>query len=240
MYSRPTAAARSGPSCLNRKARGGAELVKSFQNICFEEYNQQGVLTSAFFLHDKLLLGGIARTANQERSVAFLEANRRARNLADRRLKTNPHHKGALLTLALTDGRQADYESLIAKHQIESVRLIHRAENEADALLQEEQDNGDAYVALGAANYIIGCVPAYKRFVLWFGGIHGDRLTGMGQLQVAAGRGHYLKPLAKTMLALAAEREQQFELARSLFAELNREFPTQSVFAHELLLLQSR
>jgi hypothetical protein len=49
-----------------------------------------------------------------------------------------------------------------------------------------------------------------------------------------------LLQMAKTMLALAAEREQQFELARSLFADLNREFPTQSVFAHELLLLNTR
>ena len=72
------------------------------------------------------------------------------------------------------------------------------------------------------------------------GGIHGDRQIGMEQLQVAATRGHYLRPLAKTMLALAAEREHDFDRARKLFADLNGEFPANPVFAHELLLLKSR
>ena len=88
------------------------------------------------------------------------------------------------------------------------------------------------------ANYIIGCLPAYKHFVLRFGGVHGARVRGMDQLRMAATHGHYLQPLAKTMLALAAEREHQPQLARSLFAELSTEFPQNAVFAHELFLLQ--
>jgi hypothetical protein len=206
----------------------------------FEEFNQKGVLTSAFFLNDERLLGGIEGSPDKEHNAAFLAANQRARKLAETRLAKSPQHPGALLTLALTDGMQGDFEALIMKRQLQSLSYIRRAEKEAKALLAVEPDNGDAYVALGAANYIIGCMPAYKRMVLWFGGIHGDRQLGMEQLQLAATRGHYLKPLAKTMLALAAEREHQFDLARSLFADLNGEFPTNPVFAHELALLASR
>jgi hypothetical protein len=206
----------------------------------FEEFNQKGVLTSEFFLNDERLLGGIEGLPDKERNEAFLAANQRARKMAETRLVTIPQHPGALLTLALTDGMQGDFEALIMKRQLKSLSFIRRAEKEANALLRVDPDNGDAYVALGAANYIIGCMPAYKRFVLWFGGIHGDRQVGMEQLQMAATRGHYLKPLAKTMLALAAERERQFDLARSLFADLNGEFPANPVFAHELSLLKTR
>jgi hypothetical protein len=206
----------------------------------FEEFNRKGVLTSAFFLNDERLLGGIEGSPDKERNAAFLAANQRAREMAEKRLAKSPQHPGALLTLALTDGMQGDFEALIKKHPLKSLSFIRRAEKEANALLRVEPDNGDAYVALGAANYIIGCMPAYKRIVLWFGGIQGDRQAGMEQLQIAATRGHYLKPLAKTMLALAAKREHQFDLARSLFADLNGEFPTNPVFAHELALLESR
>ena len=206
----------------------------------FEEFNQKGVLTSAFFLNDERLLGGIEGSPDKEPNVGFLAANQRARKIAETRLATIPQHPGALLTLALTDGMQGNFEALIKKRPLGSLSFIRRAEKEANALLRVDPDNGDAYVALGAANYIIGCMPVYKRFVLWFGGIHGDRQVGMEQLQVAATRGHYLKPLAKTMLALAAEREHQFNLARSLFADLNGEFPTNPVFAHELSLLNTR
>ncbi len=233
------ARARLG-SCRQADPEDSLCLAAEAASYLFEEFNQKGVLTSAFFLNDKRLLGGIEGIPDKERDAAFLEANQRARKMAQTRLATSPQHPGALLTLALTDGMQGNFEALIKKRQLESLSFIRRAENEANALLQVEPDNGDAYVALGAANYIIGCLPVYKRFVLWFGGIHGDRHAGMEQLQVAATRGHYLQPLAKTMLALAAEREREFDRARSLFADLNGEFPANPVFAHELSLLKTR
>jgi hypothetical protein len=206
----------------------------------FEEFNHNGVLTSAFFLNDKRLLGGIEGMPNKERNAAFLEANQLARRMAEMRLAKSPQHPGALLTLAITDGMQGNFEALIRKRQLESLRFIRRAEKEANALLQVEPGNGDAYVALGAANYIIGCLPAHKRFLLWFGRIRGDRQAGMKQLQVAAIRGHYLKPFAKIMLALAAKRECEFNRARNLFADLSGEFPVNPLFARELFLLETR
>jgi hypothetical protein len=227
-------------SCCQADPEDSLCAAAEAASYLFEEFNQKGVLTSEFFLNDDRLLGGIEGSPDKERNAAFLAANQRARKLAEKRLVTIPQHPGALLTLALTDGMQGDFEALIKKRQLQSLSFIRRAEKEANALLRVEPDNGDAYVALGAANYIIGCMPAYKRFMLWFGGIHGDRQVGMEQLQRAATRGHYLKPLAKTMLALAAEREHQFDLARSLFADLNAEFPTNPVFAHELALLSAR
>ena len=204
----------------------------------FEGFYRQGVLTSAFFLDDNQLLGSVAGDPNPERDATFLGANQRARRMAEHRLTASPRDEDALLALTLTDGMSADFEALIRKHQMKSLSYIRRAEKEADVLLEVDPDNGDAYLAIGAANYIIGCLPAYKRFVLWFGGIHGDRQAGMEQLQVAASRGVYLQPMAKMLLALAAEREHQPDRARALLADLNREFPDNPVFAHELSLLQ--
>ena len=240
MYELQFAAARDRlRSCREADPEDPLCVAAEAASYLFEEFNQHGVLTSAFFLNDKRLLGGIAGAPDKERAAAFLEANQRARAMAKLRLTSSPRAADALLTLVLADGMQSDFAALITKRQVESVRLMRRAEKGAAALLQVEPDNGDAYVALGAANYIIGCLPAYKRFVLWLGGIAGDRQTGLKQLQVAATRGHYLKPLAKSMLALAAKREGQFDLARSLFADLNQEFPGQPVFAHELALLKT-
>lgn len=226
--------------CARANAQDPLCVAAEAASFLFERFNQIGVLTSAFFLNDNLLLGGITGVPDQKRDAAFLEANQRARKMAETRLNFDPQDSNALLTLVLTNGMQGNYEALIAKHQIDSLRYTKRAEGEARTLLRVTPDNGDAYVAIGAANYIIGCLPAYKRFVLWFGGIQGDRLAGMQQLQVAATRGMYLQPLAKTMLALAAEREHQPDRARILFGDLNREFPANPIFARELLLLQSR
>jgi tetratricopeptide (TPR) repeat protein len=200
----------------------------------FEEFYRQGVLTSEFFLDDKRLLGGIAGKPDEARRAAFFAANLRAQELAQRRLKANPQDADALFALTMTTGMRADYASVIEKHQLESLRLIRTAERYAKQLLAVKPDSADAYLALGAANYIIGCLPPHTRFFLWFGGIHGDKRGGMQQLTTAATRGHYLRPFAKIFLALAALREKQVELARTHLRELLAEFPENPLFAREL------
>jgi hypothetical protein len=204
----------------------------------FEEFDREGVLTSEFFLDDERLLGGARGQPDPLRRAAFLSANEIARNMARARVDANPNDPDGLFVLTLTDGMEGDFEAVIEKRQLSSLSLIRRAEREATRLLAVRADALDAYVALGAANYIIGCLPAYKRVLLWFGGVHGDRQRGMEQLEVAAERGHYLRPLAKALLALAAEREDQPDRARTLFEELAREFPANPIFARELALAQ--
>jgi hypothetical protein len=62
----------------------------------------------------------------------------------------------------------------------------------------------------------------------------------MDQMGSAADHGHYLKPFAKVMLALAYEREKKPALARVLLAELAVEFPTNAVFARELNIIEKQ
>jgi len=204
----------------------------------FEEFYQGGVLTSEFFLDDKKLLGGITAKPNEKARTAFMAANQRARDLAQRKRKTNPADPGALFVLSITTGMLADYAGLIEKRHLSSVVLAREAETYAEKLLAVKPDAQDAYLALGAANYIIGCLPAHKRFFLRFGGIHGDKQRGMTQLELAARHGHYLQPFAKTMLALVALRQKQPELARGLLEDLVSEFPENPLYAHELALLK--
>ncbi|MBZ5674132.1 MAG: hypothetical protein LAP61_07780 [Acidobacteriia bacterium] len=169
----------------------------------FEECYRQGVLTSAYFLDDKLFLGKIA------------------------------------LVMTLSLGMQADYASLIDKHQIESLAMIRAADNFAKRLLVVNPDASDAYLTLGAANYIIGSLPAFKRFFLKFKGISGDKKGGIEQLEIAAARGRYLRPFAKIILAMVSLREKNLALARTQLEELVAEFPQNPLFAAELAKLDA-
>ena len=206
----------------------------------FEEFYQQGVLTSEFFLNDERLLGGIKDRPDTKREMDFLAVNMRAQDLAKRRLKVNPGDPDALFVLTITTGMLADYAGLIQKRHLETLKRVREAEAYAKNLLAVKPDSHDAYLTLGAANYIIGSLPGYKRFFLRFGGIHGDRRRGMMQLQMAAMHGHYLRPFAKIVLALVALREKQDALARTLLEELVGEFPQNPLFASELDKLSSK
>jgi hypothetical protein len=203
----------------------------------YEQFNAKGVFTSAFFLNDAKFMSGAAGSPADNHNDAFLSANGRAREMAKAQLKTSPGDSHALLVLTMTDGMESDYDALIVKKQLAALSLMRQAEAEAAKLLIADPDAKDAYLALGASQYIVGSLPSYKRAFLWFGGIHGDRAHGMDEMQLAADHGHYLSPFAKILLALACEREHQNERARALLAQLATEFPANPLFAHELALV---
>jgi hypothetical protein len=206
----------------------------------YEEFNAKGIFTSKFFLNNDKLLNGADGTPAENRNPPFVQSDSEARKMAQRILKSRPHDVRALLALTLADGMESDYDALIVRKQMDSLGPMRQAEREANALLAIDSSQQDAYVALGAADYIIGCLPSYKRAALWFGGIHGDRARGMKEMQRAADHGHYLRPFAQILLALACEREHQSERARELLSELATEFPTNEHFAIELALLNAR
>jgi hypothetical protein len=202
----------------------------------FEEFYRKGVLTSEFFLDDKRLLGGIKDAPDAELERQFASAVRRAEKLARARLANQPKDPDSLFALTLVAGMQADDFFLIQRRQLESMRGLREADRNARILLAVAPDADDAYVALGVGNYVIGCLPSYKRAVLWMGGIHGDKVLGMQQVARAAAseHTHYLRPFARLMLALAALRERNTDLARSNLQELVAEFPENPLFASEL------
>ncbi len=206
----------------------------------YEEFDAKGIFTSKFFLNNELFLNGAVGTPAENRNVLFLRANRETRQMAQKILKSEPNDVRALLALTLADGMESDYDALIVKKQMAGLGLMRQAEREANALLAIDPSQDDAYVALGAADYVIGCLPSYKRAFLWFGGIHGDRDRGMQEMQRAADHGHYLRPFAQILLALACEREHQPTRARVLLSELTSEFPANKRFAIELALLNAR
>jgi hypothetical protein len=202
----------------------------------FEEFYRKGVLTSEFFLDDKRLLGGIRGQPDADLERQFASAAQRAEKLARERLQNQPKDPNALLALTLVGGMQADDLFLIQKRQLESLRHLREADRSARMLLQIEPDADDAYAALGIANYIIGCLPGYKRAMLWVDGVHGDKALGMQQVARTASseHAHYLRPFAQLMLALAALREKNPDLSRRQLQALVMEFPENPLFAAEL------
>lgn len=204
----------------------------------FEECYRQGVLTSEFFLNDKRFVGKIPLKPDPQIRAAFFAADTQAQDLAQLRLKADADDANALFAMALSVGMEADYASLIDKQQLNSLKKIREADKYANRLLVIAPDAADAYLGLGTANYVIGSLPGIKKFFLGFAGIHGDKKAGIKQLEIAAERGHYLRPFAKILLALAALREKKPEVARTQLKELVAEFPENPLFSNELAKLK--
>jgi tetratricopeptide (TPR) repeat protein len=199
----------------------------------FEEFYLQQVLTSDYFLNDKRFLGGITGTPDPARMKAFQDSLAKARTLANQRMKKHPRDPEALFVLALCAGMQSDADSMLMKKHYDALKMLKEANSNAELLLKEHPETYDIYVAPGIAYYVIGSLSSSARFVLWFGGIHGDKQLGMRQVQKTADNGNYLKPFAQILLALSARREKQDELAQKNLKELTEEFPGNSTYAAE-------
>ena len=212
-------------------------IASEATSYLFEECYRQGVLTSEFFTDNKRFLGKVPLKPDPTLRAAFFTADKQAQNLAQARLRANPNDTNALFAMTLSIGMQADYASLIDKHQIESLKMIDDASQYAKRLLVIAPDTADAYLGMGAANYLIGSLPGFKKFFLSFAGIHGDEKLGIQQLEITAQNGRYLRPFAKILLALAALREKKPEIARKQLSELAAEFPQNTLFARELAKL---
>jgi hypothetical protein len=205
----------------------------------FEECYRQDVLTSEFFLNDNRFFGKIPLKPDPELRAAFFAADQKAQDLAQLELKTNPDDPNALFAMSLSLGMQADYASLIDKRQLDSLKKIREADVYSKKLLRVAPDAADAYLGLGTANYIIGSLPGLKKFFLGLAGIHGNKKLGIQQLEIAADKGHYLRPFAKILLAMVALREKKPEVARIQLKELVAEFPENPLFANELAKIKA-
>jgi hypothetical protein len=221
-----------------QKARPNDPMGKAAEaaSYLFQEFDAKGILTSDFFLNDERFFKGLEGDPRANANAPFLNANSAARTLAKSQLQTNPRDTNAMLVLTMADGMESDYDQVIEKKQLPAVSLTKQAENEASQLLAIDPNLKDAYVALGAGHYIVGCLPGVKRAFLWFGGIHGDKEKGMEEMKNAVAQGHYLQPFAKILLALAYRREHQSKLACPLLASLTEQFPSNPLFAKELAL----
>jgi hypothetical protein len=199
----------------------------------FEELYRQDVLSSDFFLNEKRFLHGIEGKPDPARMKSFQEALDGARKLAKERLAKNARDPEAFFALTLAAGMESNADLVLKKQHLESLKRLKEANEYAKQLLAEQPDANDAYVALGSANYIIGSLSGGARFMLWFGGVHGDKKLGMQQLGKTIENGRYLQPFARILLALAARREKQNPLAQKLFLELSEEFPESALYAAE-------
>jgi hypothetical protein len=199
----------------------------------FEEFYRQRVLTSDYFLDDKRFLGGITGTPDPDRIKGFEDATAKARSLAAQRLKQNKRDPEGLYAMTLAAGMQSDADSMLLKKHYDGLKHLKEANANAELLLAEHPDAYDVYVAPGIAYYVIGSLSGSARFILWFGGIHGDKALGMSKVAKTADNGNYLKPFAQILLALSARREKKNDLAIKNLKELTEEFPGNTVYETE-------
>jgi hypothetical protein len=204
----------------------------------FAEFDRLNILQSEFFVNDDRFRH--AKRLNPDASVrqAFDAELAKSEQLANAVLARDPQDADALFAMILTMGLRADYQALIEKRYLDSLRVIKGSRTTAEKLLSISPNYYDAYLAIGVENYMLSLKAAPVRWLLALGGAQVDRERGIQDLRLTADKGHYLSPYARLLLAVAALRNQDHAGARELLSALVREFPHNRLYSEELSRLQ--
>lgn len=140
----------------------------------FQEFDRLGVLKEQVFVDDQQFAQRRRLAPSPELKARFEEDLTRADLLADEMLAHNPRSTDALLAKTFVDGLRADYAALIEKQNVASLAYTKEGRRWAEQLLQTDATCYDAYLALGAENYLVSIKPAVVR---WIARLEGPQAT---------------------------------------------------------------
>jgi hypothetical protein len=204
----------------------------------FSEFERLHVLESDLFVDDSHFDARHKLTPDPNLKAEFDSHLAKADALADSALAKNPKDTDALFAKVLANGLRCDYAALIEKRNIASLGYMKTARVQAQQLLAIDPTRYDAYLSLGAENYLLGASAAPVRWVLSLTGSNTDKQHGIDQLRIVAEKGHYLAPFARLLLAVAALRNKDTHAAKVLLSGLATEFPDNKLYSKELSRIQ--
>jgi len=199
----------------------------------FYELDREGILESQFLVSDDRLLAKRRLQPDPKIRALFLQAVDDAQRRAEAVLQINSNDRQALFAMVVVGGTMTDYTALVEKRQMGSLAPAKRTNSYAQRLLRLDPQYYDAYLTAGFSEYMIGSMPFFLRWFVHFDNVNGDKRQAVRDLELVARDGHYFKPLAKVFLAIIDLREKKPQAARSLLAELARDYPGNPLYRKE-------
>jgi hypothetical protein len=203
----------------------------------FAEFDRMQILESEFFVDNDSFLQIHRLNPDPALKASFESALAKGQLLADRVLQRSPHDENALLATVLRLGLHADYLALVEKRYLASLSELKQGRDVARTLLAAHPECYDAYLAIGVENYLLSLKPAPIRWLLRVGGAQTDKEAGIANLRLTAGKGRYLLPYARLLLAVAALRDNNRPQAKRTLVWLAEAYPQNRLYREELAKL---
>jgi hypothetical protein len=200
----------------------------------FTEFDRLHILQSEFFVQEQHFYTDKKLSPDPELKHRLEQDLAAARRLAG----AAPADANAQFALLLARGLESDYLALVEKRYGASFQEMKAGRQLAEQLLSAHPEYYDAWIAVGVENYMLSVKPAPVRWLLRLAGGETDRSLGIEKLRITATKGHYLKPFARLLLAVAALRDGNRKEAHDTLAGLCQEYPHNPLYAQELARLQ--
>lgn len=209
------------------------------QALLYREMFRGGALESELVSGSNPFIKREKLGTSSEAQKEFESSLKRAMDIAQNRVDKNENDSGALYALGVSHGLRANYNFLVRKAWMDSLKDATAARKFHNRVVELEPGNIDARLVQGVHDYIVGSLPFHMKILGFIAGFHGDRETGMKALQLVAEKGNANKYDAQVLLAVIYRREKNPELALPLLNGLIGRFPRNFLFRLETVQMYS-
>jgi hypothetical protein len=200
----------------------------------FTEFDRLGILRSDYLTKDESYFVVNKPKGDPVIRRKFEAALQRGDRAAAAKLKESPQDADAMLAETMSLGLHANYDAMIDRKHLSALSEIKESRALAEKLLAVHPDVYDAYIAQGIENYLLSQKNVAIRWFLRLGGAQTDRELGLELCGITAEKGHYFKPYARLLLAIADLRDNNREGAKQKLQWLSSEYPGNHLYREEL------
>lgn len=157
--------------------------------------------------------------------AAFRAHMDRALELGERRLQDNPSDADAHFQVGAAYGFLTSYKATVEGRVLGGLRAARRAYNEHERVMELDPRRKDAGLIVGMYRYAVATLSAPLRLLAGIAGFGGGRQRGLRLVEEAALYPSDIQTNAMFTLIVIYNREERYDDALRVIAELQRRYP---------------
>lgn len=204
------------------------------QAILYRQLLRAGALETELVTGGNAFLRRAKMNPSSEDAAEFQEAISTAMKLSQARLDKNPDDIGALYTLGVSHGLQANYHFLVHKSWRAALRDAGQCRKLHSKVTDLDPGLIDPRLTQGVHDYVIGSLPWTYRALGFVVGFRGDRDEGIRTVERVWREGSMNRSDAGVLLATVYRREKRPADAVKVLESLIKSYPRNYLFWFEL------
>ena len=205
--------------------------------VLMHDLYDTGAMNTGDYANDNFI-GRTPRPTDPKVKQRIKELVRRAEDLEEQQLKTNPKDVDALYCRGVTRAQFSVYTGLVERAWFSALRNAVGARHDHEHVLELDPTYVDAKLVVGTHNYIMGRLPWSVKVAAAIAGLSGSTEKGLGYLREVAKSDGENAVDAKVVLTLFLRREHQYDEALGYMNNLSTKYPRNYLFLTEVANLQ--